>query len=300
MKEIWISSDICICTHKSFHGSPVCRCVGEGSSQILGVGIWVGRFKAFILVQPDEVCKFFHSPLYFRQKKRFKTHYSTVFFSSYFYLLLFSQRGNVNEDLWLTAWWQPRCCVYFQETHRVFDKGSWIISSILESMIFLFLLLKDVTVSTPDGLISVILIWGQTNFCFVAGLHWALLFGSWRRERQMGVWNCFLLSSHGRSWHALGLTEGVCWYPGVWSQEGACSALSASVTLKVVCFYSDFNHQTLPFALARNWICVGMGILHSGTLEYLGVCYCSVTSILCCSLWWGHVLPLLPLTPSAL
>lgn len=90
--------------------------------------------------------------------------------------------------------WQPRCCVYCQETHRVFDKGSWIISSILASVIFLFLPLRDITalsasllVGIPDGLISVILMWGQTSFCFVAGLHWTPLFGSWRRERQMGA-----------------------------------------------------------------------------------------------------------------
>lgn len=189
MQGIWISSDICIYTHKSFHGSPVRWCMEAGSSQILGVGAWVGGYKAFILVQPDEVCKFFLPPLYFRQKKKLKTNYSTVFFSSYFYLLLFSQQGSVNEDLWLTVQWQSRCCVYCQETHRVFDKGSWIISSILESVIFLFLPLRDVTalnssllVGIPDSLISVILIWGQTSFCFVAGFHCTPLFGSWKRE----------------------------------------------------------------------------------------------------------------------
>lgn len=215
MQGIWISSDICTYTHKSFHGSPMCRSLGQGSSQILGVGAQVRDVKPSSWCSQMRYVSSF-SPLCIldRKKNKFKTHYSTIFFSSYFYLLLFSQQGNVNKDLWLTARWQPRCCVYCQETHRVFDKGSWIISSILESVIFLLLPLRDVPalstsllVGIPDGLISVILIGGQTSFCFVAICTEPLCLEARGRRGRWGLWKCVFLGFHGKSWRALGHTE---------------------------------------------------------------------------------------------
>lgn len=82
------------------------RCVGAGPGCTSGAGAWVGGRKAFVLVQPDEVCKFFLPPPYFRPtnfEKKKKVIIQLFSSKAAFIYCLFSQQGNASEDLWLTA-----------------------------------------------------------------------------------------------------------------------------------------------------------------------------------------------------
>lgn len=140
MQGIWISSDICLYTHKSFHCPPHASMCGAGSSRSSGAGVGMGGCKALTSVRTDEVCVNSSFPFVFqicKFGKKKKSLFNCFLLKLHLFIIFFPARqcewgpladSSVTSKVLCLGLWDSRSLWW----------ASWIISSVLESLIFFF------------------------------------------------------------------------------------------------------------------------------------------------------------------